>query len=104
MLLSDTFLRFNLKIPQLGLICSLVQVSRIRVRGQVTGLMSQLHTSENSFFFPKILRCNLTYYEGENFSDSFFHHIFESENSLTWGVKCGKLDFTKILGNLLDEF
>ena len=55
MLLSDTFLRFNLKIPQLGLICSLVQVSRIRVRGQVTGLMSQLHTSENSFFFPKIL-------------------------------------------------
>ena len=52
--LSDTFLRFNLKIPPLGLICSLVQVSRIR--------------------------CNLTYYEGENFSDSSFHHIFESEN------------------------
>ena len=54
-------------------------------------------------FFPKNLRCNLTYYEGENFSDSSFHHIFESENSLTWGVKCEKLNFRKILGNLLDE-
>ena len=37
-LLSDNFLRFNLKIPQLGLICSLVQVGRIAVRVQVTGL------------------------------------------------------------------
>ena len=37
------------------------------------------------------------YYEEENLSDSFFHHIFESENFrvffskkniLNWGVKC----------------
>ena len=45
--------------------------------------------------FPKSLEANLTYYESENFSDSFLHHIFESENlviffckknSLTWAV------------------
>ena len=24
--------------------------------------------------------CNLVYYKGKNFSDSSFHHIFESEN------------------------
>ena len=24
--------------------------------------------------------CNLVYYKGDNFSDSSFHHIFESEN------------------------
>ena len=47
-------------------------------------------------FFPENFRCNLTYYEGENFSDSSLYHIFESEilgflfstkNSLTYGVK-----------------
>ena len=31
-------------------------------------------------YFPENFICNLTYYEGDNFSDSFFHHIFESEN------------------------
>ena len=31
-------------------------------------------------YFPKNFRCNLMYYEGDNFSDSFFHLIFESEN------------------------
>ena len=53
-----------------------------------------------------------TYYEGENFSDSSFHHMFESKNlrfpfstknSLTWGVKCGNIKLQKILGNLLDD-
>ena len=33
-----------------------------------------------SIIFPKIFTCNLTNYEGENFSDSSFHHILESEN------------------------
>ena len=44
------------------------------------------------------------YHEGDNFSDSFFHHIFifeskrfrspfSEKNSLTWGVKCEKSDF-----------
>ena len=32
------------------------------------------------YYFPENIRCNLPYYEGENFSDSSFHHIFEPEN------------------------
>ena len=32
------------------------------------------------YYFPENFRCNLTYYESENFSDSSLHHIFESEN------------------------
>ena len=31
------------------------------------------------YYFPENFRCNLTYYEGENFSDSSLYHIFESE-------------------------
>ena len=31
-----------------------------------------------SSIFPENFRCNLTYFECENFPDSFFHHIFES--------------------------
>ena len=53
-------------------------------------------------YFPENFRCNLTYYEGDNFSDTFFQHIFESENyripfyslrktCLTRWVKCEKL-------------
>ena len=43
-------------------------------------------------------------YESENFFVSSLHHIFESENfrlpffheqSLTWGVKCEKLNLSK---------
>ena len=33
------------------------------------------------FYFPENLRCNLTYFESEKFSDSSFHYIFDSENS-----------------------
>ena len=32
------------------------------------------------YYFPENFRRNLTYYEGDNFSDSSFHHSFESEN------------------------
>ena len=32
------------------------------------------------YYFPEDFRSNLMYYEGENFSDSSVHHIFESEN------------------------
>ena len=31
------------------------------------------------YYFPENFRCILTYYEGENFSDSSLYHIFESE-------------------------
>ena len=33
-----------------------------------------------SVIFPKILGCNCTLHERENFSYSSLHHIFESEN------------------------
>ena len=50
-----------------------------------------------SVLFPENLRCNLTYYESENFSDSFLHHSFES------GSEMGKSKLQKIVGRLLDE-
>ena len=46
----------------------------------------------------------IAFYECENFSDSYFNHIIESENfrlsfstknSITRGVKCEKLSFRK---------
>ena len=48
------------------------------------------------YYFPENFRCNLKFYESENFSDSSFHRMFESENfrfpfsaknSLIWGVE-----------------
>ena len=33
------------------------------------------------YYFPQNLRCNLTYYESENFSDSSLHHIFVPQNN-----------------------
>ena len=54
--------------------------------------------------FCRNFRCNLTYYESDNFSNSSLLHIFESEkfrflfyikHSLTWAVKCKEL----IVGN-----
>ena len=42
------------------------------------------------------------HYEGENFSDSSFHLIFESENP-NLGSEMWKMKLQKILGNLLDE-
>ena len=56
------------------------------------------------YYFPENFRCNLTFYESENFSDSSLHHILESENfrfpfskknSVTWVVKYEKLNFRK---------
>ena len=57
-----------------------------------------------SIIFSKMLDAILKFYESENFSDSSFQRIFESENfgfpfstknSLTWGLKCKKLNFRK---------
>ena len=59
---------------------------------------------ELQFYFPENFRCNLWFYESENFSDSHLNHIFESENfrfpfstknSISSGVKCEKLSFRK---------
>ena len=66
-----------------------------------------LDLQELQYYFPENFRCNLTYYESENFSDSSLHHIHESENlgvlfckknSLTWEVKWEKLNFRKSKG------
>ena len=55
-------------------------------------------------YFPEIFRCNLKFYEIENFSDSSSHSIFESENfrfpfsvknSLTRRVKLKKIIIIK---------
>ena len=32
------------------------------------------------YYFPENIRSNLTYYQGENFSDSSSHQMFEPEN------------------------
>ena len=66
-----------------------------------------------SIVFPENFRCNLSFYERENFSDSYLNHTFESEhfrflfstkNSITWGGKSQKFTLQKIVGNLLDKF
>ena len=57
------------------------------------------------YYFPENFRCNLTFYESQNFSDSSVHYILESENfrfpfskknSVSWVVKCEKLNFRKL--------
>ena len=72
-------------------------------------MLGELEPSRNysgfSMIFPmQHFRCNLTFNESENFSDSSLHDLFESENvrfpfsvkhSLTWGVKYEKLNFRK---------
>ena len=53
-------------------------------------------------YFFENFSCNLTFYESENFSDSFLNHILEAENfrfpfseksSVCWVVKYKKLNF-----------
>ena len=62
--------------------------------------------------FSKNFRCNLTYYESENFSESSFHHIFETENftfpfvyekSPNQRSEMWKIKLQKIKGDLLDK-
>ena len=66
--------------------------------------LSLFEITSASVLFCENFRCNLTYYESENFSDSSLHHIFESENfrfpfctknSLTWALKCKKRNLRK---------
>ena len=71
------------------------------VLGQVESFRNYLGPQ---YYFPENFRCNLRFYESENFSDSSLHRTFESENfrfpfstknGLTWGLKCEKLNFRK---------
>ena len=72
--------------------------------GQPSGLFEITRASVVLYYFPENFRCNLSFYERENFSDPYLNHIFESENfrfpsstkdSIPWGVKCQKLSFRK---------
>ena len=52
---------------------------------QYSAILGELESFRNYeefriIFLPENFRWNLTYYEGDNFSDSFFNHIFEPEN------------------------
>ena len=67
-------------------------------------ILGVLASFRNDKGFPENFRCNLTYFESENFSDSPLLHIFESENFrfpfctkniLTWAVKRKELNFRK---------
>ena len=79
--------------------------NQIRFCSVLLGEIESFRNYEGFSIFPENFRCNLTWYEGENLSDSSFHHIFKSENfrfpffyekyHLTWGVKCEKLNFRK---------
>ena len=62
--------------------------------------------------FSEKFRCNVKFYESENFSDSSLRHILESENfrfllskknSVTWVVKYKKIKVQKIVGNLFEK-
>ena len=58
---------------------------RCKIVSQCSAILGELESFRNYeefriVFLPETFRCNLTYYEGDNFSDSFFHHIFEPEN------------------------
>ena len=50
------------------------------------------------YYFPVNFRCNLTYYESENFSDSSLYHSFEAE-SFRFPLWEEKVDEFKFLGN-----
>ena len=59
------------------------------------------------YCFLENLRCNFMFYKSKNFSDSSFCRSLECENfrfpfstknSLTWRVKCEKLNFIKSWG------
>ena len=54
-----------------------------------------------SIVFPENFRCNLSFYERENFSDSRISITLLNPNIL---VKCQKFTLQKIVGNLLDKF
>ena len=66
--------------------------------------LSLLEITRVQYYCPENLRCNLKFYESENFSASSFHRIFESgnfwfpfsvKNSLIRGSEIQKLNFGK---------
>ena len=81
----------------------------LSVRSSQGNLRSFRNYKGFGIIFP---RCNLTFYESENFSDSSLHHILESENYrfpfsqknlVTSVVKYEKLNFRKSQGIFLSK-
>ena len=56
---------------------------------------------DQSVLFSRKFLMQLTYYKSENFSNSSLHEppkFFQQKCSLTWGVKCEKLNLRKLQG------
>ena len=96
--------RLLLDFQKYILSCAIKFVTYLFGHPRGTCVFSKLLGLQN--YFPKKFRCNLSFYECKNFSNSYLNHIFESEdfrspffffmkNSIIWGVKCGKLSFRK---------
>ena len=74
------------------------------------GNLSLFEITRASVLFSR--KFQLQFYEGDSFSDSSAHRIFDSENvrfpfstknSLTLQSEMGKIELQKIVGNLLDK-
>ena len=74
------------------------------------GNLSLFEITRASVSFSR--KFQLQFYEGDSFSDSSAHRIFDSENvrfpfstknSLTLQSEMGKIELQKIVGNLLDK-
>ena len=105
----------NLQATQ-STFCSLEMHFRRRCKICIcSAILGQLESFRNckvrasEYYCPENFRCNLKFYESNNFSDSSFHHIFESEkfripfstkNSLTWGSEMQKIKLKKMVGNI----
>ena len=100
--IQSTALEMHSRRPYKIFICSVI-LGEMKLQGL------QYYVSEK-------FRCNVKFYESENFSDSSLHHILESENfrfllskknSVTWVVKCKKnrkkIKLQKIVGNLFEK-
>ena len=74
--ISQTMANFEISIPCPSNDCVLLNTLKtlFRLPRELLDLQG-LH-----YYFPENFRCNLTYYEIENVSDSSLNHIFESEN------------------------
>ena len=82
---------------------------RSRLRVSTVSFSSSLNLFEllrHHCYLPENFRCNLKFFEGDNFSDSYFYQIFESgnfrfpfcyEKKLNRKVKSEKFNFRKIV-------
>ena len=92
--------------------CAIKFVTYLFGHPRGTCVFSKLLGLQNQF--PKKFRCNLSFYECKNFSNSYLNHIFESEDFRSpfffyekqhyLGSEMWKTKLQKIVGNLPDKF